>query len=124
MNDTSFTLTYNSSGGVEIRLSEDYTPQAIFDQVWEGHYQWFKLTNPTKGGNVLPAWVDEVDDDGTVIDSFMITPARITYSTIKTWFEYVMPQGRRSLADFLQDLDANDVDAILQVACFGELRYS
>jgi hypothetical protein len=124
MADTSFTVTYNSSGASEMKLSEDYTPQTIFNQIWEAPYDWFRLNNEAKIGTVLPAWVDEVDDMGDVINIVIVTSEMIVEAAIRTWFEYVMPQGRRSLADFLQDLDANDVDAILQVACFGELRYS
>lgn len=104
-----------------------YTPQKIFDQVWEAPYSWFRLA-PDHKDFTLPTLVQELSYyDGWSANpenEFFVTEEMIEEATFKTWELYVKPQGSRSLVDFIEDLDANDVDAILQVACFGELRYS
>lgn len=106
-------------------LSEDaYTPQQIFDQVWEAPYEWFQLHDKS----TLPCWVNEVEyPDGfnaKVKSSYFIEVKHIEEAAFKYFDEIIRKEPKRKLSDFVVDMDANDVDAILQLACFGEIRYS
>ncbi len=110
-----------------LQFSDDYNAQTIFDQVWEAPYEWFDY----KGGDTkLPATVCEVDyPDGfapEVVREYIVTAEMIEAATIRLWVEYQSQRNGswfRTMADYLEDLDADDVDAILQLACFGEIRY-
>lgn len=113
---------------------ETYTAQAIFDQVWEAPYDWFQLTGtvttiPNMGIATLPATVAEIEEGSwTIVSHHVVTEEMIKIATINLYFEVIYPQNNerynRSLYDFMVDVDANDVDAILQFACFGKLIYS
>lgn len=113
-----------------IQFSESYNAQTIFNQVWEAPYSWFghrKFEYANHNPNVLGV-VLEKDEDGKIIDNFKITIKMIEDAVIKNYIENVMPSNprfppTRTMAQYLEDLDAFDVDAILQMACFGELRY-
>lgn len=109
-------------------ISDSYTPQEIFDQVWEAPYSWFRLA-PDHKGYTLPTLVQELSyPDGwtpNVVAEFLITEEMVEKATFKSFYEYIVKNDpSRKLTDFVEDLDANDVDMILQVACFGEVRYS
>lgn len=111
-----------------IQFSDDYNAQTIFDQVWEAPYEWFSL--PPDSDGVLPCvvWEMSQDDMGNeYADSeTFVTAGMIEAATIAFYLDYVSKtegKWRRTMARYLEDLDANDVDAILQLACFGEIRY-
>lgn len=108
-----------------IEFSEDYNAQTIFDQVWEYHYEWFALPEDSNGQ--LPCKVLEMDPDmgDTVEAEYEVTVEKIEAATLSYYFDYVAKRPNCvALADYLSDFDANDVDCILQLACFGEIRYS
>jgi hypothetical protein len=128
-NQKSSVVLYNSPHWQEVVLADGYTAQSIFDQVWEWPYGWFRLSN--QDSTTLPCWVDEVDDDGITVQSYLITHKMIVEASLKVWLDIVSwwkkfgsEPALISLADWLTDLDANDVDNILQMACFDENRYS
>ena len=106
-----------------IQFSDYYNAQTIFDQVWESPYEWFRLAN----GTTLPTVVDEIDDNGDILSSEIIDVKDIEEAVFKYYNEIVSKRTgtwATNLSDFLQDLDANDVDCILQYAMFGSIRYS
>jgi hypothetical protein len=107
-----------------IQFSEGYNAQTIFDQVWEAPYEWFALNNPKV--HTLPTWVNELDDMGAWCSTEHITVEMIEKATIEFYMVYVSKRTgswARTMANYLEDLDADDVDAILQLAMFGEIRY-
>lgn len=112
---------------------DTYTAQAIFDQVWEAPYSWFQLTGtvttiPNMGIATLPATVAEINEGSWTIASHkIITEDMIKIAAIRNYFSTpIEPTNKwhRSLYSYLVDLDANDVDCILQFAMFDEIRYS
>ena len=113
-----FNTTYDKENG--------YSAQQIFDQVWEAPYSWFRLTSKS---TTLPAYVGEVDDYKNILLSHdAVTEDQIKIAAIRNYFEnwskYVDSKWNRTLQSYLCDLDANDVDCILQLAMFEEIRYS
>jgi hypothetical protein len=111
-------------------ISEDaYTPQQIFDQVWEAPYEWFMLPDvPENSSDNLPSVVWEINYPNLFkhekVAEFTITEEMIERATFRFFYEYIIKNDpSRKLSDFVEDLDGNDVDAILQLACFGEIRY-
>lgn len=109
-----------------IQFSESYNAQTIFDQVWEAPYSWFDLPPATEQSNTtLPCVVLEVEDEEVLSETF-VTAGMIEAATVAFYMDYVSKikgPWKRTMASYLEDLDANDVDAILQLACFGEIRY-
>jgi NAD-dependent dihydropyrimidine dehydrogenase PreA subunit len=106
---------------------KSYSAQQIFDQVWEAPYSWFMLISAAT--STFPAMVAEMDEDGeTIVSSDIVTEDQIKIATIKNyftyWYNHWNPNWKRTLQVYLGDLDANDVDSILQLAMFGEIRYS
>lgn len=110
-------------------IAEDaYTPQQIFSQVWEAPYEWFGICPHTEGNtSTLPTVVDELEyNDGftpSTVDHYEVTEEMIEQAAFKFFDEIIRKDPSRKLSDFVVDMDANDVDAILQLACFGEIRY-
>lgn len=107
-----------------IQFSESYNAQTIFDQVWEAPYEWFRSVD-----DKLPARVHEIDEDGHVIETYLVTVDMLEEAVIKYYMEFVAnnpnPKYKpATMASYLEDMDANDVDSILQLACFKEIRYS
>lgn len=108
-----------------IQFSESYNAQTIFEQVWEAPYTWFGLTNAKS--IILPTWVDVMDGDGQIYKSVLVTVEMIEEAVIKYYLEYVSKRTGNwatPMSDYLEDMDANDVDCILQLAVFEEIRYS
>lgn len=115
--------------------SDDYNAQTILDQVFEAPYSWFRLidTNHTHQDTGIECLgvvgeIDEYDDDPDhVVDHWHVTAEMIDNVIIPTYtaFMNIPPDHPRfeSFAHWIEDLDANDVDIILQMACFGEIRY-
>lgn len=87
-------------------------------------FGWFSV--PQGQELKLPANVHELDEDGTVIDTYAVSHEMFWDAFVKYC---AMPGGglnsrdTRTLADMYEDTDAADDDAILQLACFGEIRY-
>lgn len=115
-----------------IQWSDDYNAQTIFDQVWEAPYEWFRDTricdsihntdnecvgfvianNPNEGPDQLEYHVTTKMIDDQVIPTY------------KQWMDLPPDHPRfQSFTSWLDNLDANDVDAILQMAIFGEIVY-
>lgn len=102
-----------------------YSPQEIFDQVWESPAPWFELMGEFHHHNntKLPATVAEISENGqTCLSKHLITEDIIINAAIKLYFDKVL--GVMPFSMFISNLDAIDVDNILQVAMFGEVRYS
>jgi len=122
-------ITFTDEQAIAIfdSLQDDntYSPQDIFSQVWEAPYSWFRLTSDT--ADLEKATVAEVSESGEVIlDHQWITEDQIKRAAIRNYFNIwfdVEGKFSRTLYSYLVDLDANDVDAILQLAMFGEIRY-
>lgn len=108
--------------------SETYSAQAIFSQVWESPYSWFQLTSNSELFENNPTVAELNEDSYTIASHKIITEDMIKIATITYYFSSVHePVGSKwhcSIYAYLMDLDANDVDSILQVCMFGELRYS
>lgn len=106
-----------------IQFSDDYNAQTIFDQVWEAPYSWFKLINAS---TTLPTLVTELDDDGMRVKTHHVTVDMMEKAVIEVYLNIISKRTgswATNMANWLQDFDVNDVDAILQWACFGEIRY-
>lgn len=106
-----------------IQFSEDYNAQTIFDQVWEHPYEWF--SHPILWSAKLPSFIWEMDGD-EIIGEHTVTIEKIEKATINYYLEYVskhIGDWARTMSNYLEDLDADDVDCILQLACFEEIRY-
>lgn len=113
--------------------SDDYNAKTIFDQVWEAPYEWFyliKLNDPNTyddhEGSCLGI-VLEVGEDSRGISKTHVTVEMIDKAIIPTytaWMNFPSDHPRfQSFTHWLDNLDANDVDAILQRAIFGEIVY-
>lgn len=111
-----------------IQFSESYNAKTIFDQVWESHYSWFTRVRHIDDNlpeNIL-GHVAETDDDGRFIQVCAVTVDMIEEAVIKFYMEFVanrVGSWAKPMSDYLEDMDADDVDAILQLACFKEIRY-
>lgn len=69
----------------------------------------------------FPAMVIEYnDEDNAPINSFIVT-ADDFVEAIKKYAEL---QEKRTYQDLIEDMDAVDVDNCIQLAVFGEIRYS
>lgn len=113
--------------------SDDYNAQTIFDQVWEAPYSWFVLVKENDPdiydnhpGSCLGI-VQEYDVDEGPVKTVHITAEMIDKVVIPTYTNWMnLPPGHprfQSFTHWLDNLDANDVDAILQMAVFGEIVY-
>src|SRR5574339_655094 len=111
--------------------SDDYNAKTIFDQVWEAPYEWFyliKFNDPNIYDNHEGSCLEvvlEVGGDNRGISKTHVTAEMIDDAVIPTYKEYMnLPSDHpdcRSFAHWIEDLDANDVDLILQRAIFGEI---
>lgn len=111
-----------------IQFSEDYNAQTIFDQVWEAPYSWFSTPSID---TTLPQIVYEVSwEDGFTSkkESEVLVTAEMIEEAVWKVFKEIVSEYENfaptNFADWVSDLDANAVDMILQMAMFGEIRYS
>jgi hypothetical protein len=113
--------------------SDDYNAETIFDQVWEAPYDWWLDWKPCESWkgpephNCLGiVKYDDPNEDDTVHHKH-VTVEMIDGAVIPTYEAFMnIPADHprfRSFADWIEDLDANDVDNILQRAVFGEIVY-
>jgi hypothetical protein len=70
----------------------------------------------------FPAWVRHYEDE------FSISPTQTKVITQEAFIEaikkYAETQSYRTFQDLIEDMDAVDVDACIQLIFFDEIRYS
>lgn len=117
--------------------SDDFNAETILHQVFESSFSdgWFLELKECKAvvpghENCLGIVVTDLEPDDPFItkeDHRHIFPEMIDNVMITTytnWMDIPPDHPRfKSFASWVEDLDANDVDIILQMALFGEIIY-
>ena len=90
-------------------------------------WDWFTYINPTiriddegKLVNTFPVVVLELDEDRAIESRKLITEEMFVEGIKK--FAAILPD--RSFDDLIEDMDAVDVDNVIQLIMFGEIRYA
>lgn len=84
-----------------------------------GHGDWFDyVTTPNNSQTV--GEIAEIEEDGTVVETF-----HYTYADVRDSIDAYADELGVSVEDFMDSqYDAYDADAIMQMVTFGEIRYS
>jgi hypothetical protein len=83
-------------------------------------FGWFKYKSLGEIGH-FPVWVMEIDDEGNETSEQHVISENAFIEGIKQ-FAQQLPD--RTFDDLIEDMDAGDVDAVIQLIMFGEIRYS
>lgn len=103
----------------EMPLIRKPTLQELEDHFFgSGAFQWGWFSYSHNG---FPTRVDEIDGDYNVLSSKVIT-GDIFVEGIKKYAECCVAD--RTFDDLIEDMDAVDVDNVIQLIMFGEIRYS
>ncbi len=85
-------------------------------------FGWFEVGRifSTDKPGTFPCKISVLDEDGSLIDQHRITESDFV-NGIKA---YAVSLPDRTFDDLIEDMDAGDVDAVLQLIIFGEIRYN
>lgn len=81
-------------------------------------FGWF--TYQRINGDTFPVKLVEMDDDGEILSSKIITEG-VFVEGIKRYAESLEDH---TFDDLIEDMDAADVDNVIQLIMFGEIRYA
>lgn len=120
MSDDTYTVTVPMT--IERQVIED-----LLDTALAAEWGWWGASHYSEEGDEL--YVDEIDDDGTVLEHRTVVhfdSVAEAIARIMSGNPAIRPDLAKQVASAVTDnpdIDADAADCILQVAVFGEVKY-